>query len=82
MICYLRMGDDYLEDATRCPRLGDAKAMFMEAARELDRYGQRIEASIHIADLHSKRLGYSDLHEYPDYVLSLGPRGGLKCERT
>lgn len=74
--CYLRVGDDYLDDATRCPSIAYAKAEFMATAQELDRYGQRIEASIHIAD--SK----DELCEYPDYVLALGPRGGLVCQRT
>lgn len=50
--------------------------MFTYTARELARYGQSIEASIHIAD------NRDELDEYPDYVLSLGSRGGLVKERT
>ena len=76
MKTFLRMGSDYLDQATAHRTIGDACAEFMEAARELDRYGQRIEASLHFApDLAS-------VAEYPDRILSLGPRGGLKMERT
>jgi hypothetical protein len=47
---------------------------FRRTAEDLDRFGQAIEASVHIAP---KR---SEIAEYPDYVLSLGPRGGLKVK--
>ena len=70
---YLRMGSDQAVGfKTRVAALDE----FHATARELDRYGQRIEASLHIADSRSA------LQEYPDFVLSLGPRGGLRCERT
>ena len=54
----------------------DAKEEFLRTARELDRFGQTVEASLHIAK--SKDL----INEYPDYVLSLGKFGGLRCERA
>lgn len=73
---YLRIGDDYLDDSEEHRTLADAKSAFLCAARELAGYGQAIEASIHIATSHA------DLDEYPDYVLALGPRGGLQCCRT
>ncbi len=76
MKIYLRIGDDYLEDAVRYRTKGDACAAFLEAARELDGYGQRLEASLHYAD------SRADLAEYPDAVLSLGPRGGLVISNT
>lgn len=76
MICFLRMGGDYLDDAIRCPSIAYAKAEFAAAATELDLYGQHIEASIHIA------ASKDQLAEYPDYVLSLGPRGGVRTDRT
>ena len=76
MNCFLRMGEDHLNCAMEFFTIGDAKHAFLETARDLDRYDQRIEASIHIAD------SVEELSEYPDYVLSLGPRGGLKCERA
>lgn len=76
MICFLRIGDDYLDDATRCPSIAYAKAEFAAAATELGRYGQHTEASIHIA------ASKDELVEYPDFILSLGPRGGIRAERT
>ena len=76
MAYYLRIGSDCLDQAERHSTLGDAKAEFLCSARELAMFGQPLEASVHIG----KRK--SELDEYPDYVLSLGPRGGLRCERT
>lgn len=73
---YLRMGSDYLEQAVGFTTKVAALGEFHATARELDRYGQQVEASLHIAD--SKDA----LQEYPDFVLSLGPRGGLRCERA
>ena len=52
----------------------DASLAFLEVARDLDRYGQAIEATLHIAP------NRDEIAEYPDFVLSLGPRGGLKIE--
>jgi hypothetical protein len=74
--CYLRMGNDYLEDATRFRSIGAAADHFHWHAQQLARYDQRIEASIHIAD------NMDEVVEYPDLVLKLGPRGGLRKERT
>lgn len=73
---WLRVGDDSLDDAEPHHTLRDARLAFAEVAHELDRYGQRIDASIHIG----KDAEY--LVEYPDYVLSLGPRGGIRQERA
>ena len=44
---------------------------FRSVALELDGYGQKIEATLH--------KGPNPV-EYPDFVLSLGPRRGLKVE--
>lgn len=74
--CYLREGSDYLEDATRFNSIADAKDSFLSTAKDLDRFGQTHEATIHIA-----KSKY-EVAEYPDYVLSLGPRGGLVCVRA
>lgn len=74
--CFLCFAGEYLDDAQKCRSIEFAKGEFLAAAQELDRFGQRIEASIHIAPRRS------EIAEYPDYVLSLGPRGGLKVERT
>lgn len=74
MKCFLKFSSDH--DYTECKSIAYAKAEFMAVAKQLDRYGQRIEASIHIAQ------NSDEIAEYPDYVLSLGPRGGLKIETT
>ena len=72
----LRMWYDTLDESERHATLRDAVAAYREIASELAGYGQHIEASIHIA---AKR---SECAEYPDYALTLGPRGGVRCERT
>jgi len=74
--CFLRIGNDSLDDAVRHPSLTAVKVAYMDVARDLDRFGQRIEATIHIAN------NRDSLAEYPDFVLSIGPRGGLVCQRT
>lgn len=74
--CYICFAGDTLDDASKCRSIEYAKGEFMAVAQELDNYGQRIDASVHIAN------SRSEIAEYPDYVLSLGPRGGLKVERT
>ncbi len=76
MKAFLRMGNDYLEDAVKYNSVAACVEAYRVVAVELDRYGQNIEASIHIADTKE------ELNEYPDFVLSLGPRGGVKKERT
>lgn len=73
--CFLCFAGEYLEGAQKCRSIEFAKGEFMAAATELDRFGQRIEATIHIAPRRA------EIAEYPDFVLSLGPRGGLKIER-
>lgn len=72
--CYLRLGDDALEDAIAYFTIDSAVHDYTQAARELDRYGQQISATVHIA------ATFEELVEYPDIVLSLGPRGGLRKE--
>jgi hypothetical protein len=76
MKTYLRLGSDTLDEARRYPSKKSAIAAYAETARELARYSQPIEASLHYAE---KR---DTLHEYPDYILSLSPRGAVRCERT
>lgn len=73
---FLRIGDDILNDAVPYLTKSSAIEAYSKIARKLDRYGQKIDASIHIAD------SMSEVVEYPDYVLSLGPRGGVKVEKT
>ena len=73
MKCYLRYQADYLADSEPCRSIAEAKDKFTQTALELDRYGQKIEATIHIPTS-------GELHEYPDYLLSLSPKGKLVCE--
>lgn len=61
---FLRIGSDCLEDATPYRTLSAAKQAFKTVAEELDRYGQSIEATIHMADKASETV------EYPDLLLS------------
>lgn len=56
--------------------LAQATEFFGREAQDLARFGQRIEATLHIAPRRS------EIAEYPDYVLTLGPRGGIKRERV
>lgn len=73
---FLRSGADPLEDAKCFKTKKDAIAMFSADAYQLAKYDQRHEASIHIAE------NIDEVAEYPDFVCSLGPRGGLKIERA
>ena len=73
---FLRMGSDDLDQATRFRTRADAVAAYGYAARELAEYGQDLDASIHLAPTRA------ELVEYPDLVLSLGPRGGVRVERA
>jgi len=73
---YLCIGNDPLDVAARHTSKRAALAAFHVVAEELARYGQAIEGTIHIAERRS------ECAEYPDFVLSLGPRGGLRCERV
>lgn len=74
--CFLVFGNEYLVEAKKFHSIAAAKEEYLSVARELDRYGQRIGGSIHIAQTRD------DVVEYPDYVLSLGPHGGFKVERA
>ena len=71
---FLRIGTDTLDDARAYHTKRGAVAAFGRVARELDPYGQTIDATIHIAPRPS------DVAEYPDFVLTLGPRGGVHVE--
>lgn len=73
---YLRMGNGYLADAVGYPSKTAAIAAFAATARELARFGQSIEATVHMV------APGEHPDEYPDFVLSVGPRGGVKVERA
>ena len=63
-------------DAARYRSKAAAIRAYERAARELERIGQPLEATLHYAN------SREELNEYPDFVCSLGPRGGLKIERA
>ena len=69
MRCYLRFQSDYLADAKPCKSIGEAEAEFEAVASELARYGQTMEATIHVAP------SAKDLQEYPDFLLTLSENG-------
>jgi hypothetical protein len=68
---FLRIGDDALESARAYQTKTGAIAAYGRVARELWAYGQSIDATVHIAPRPD------DVAECPDFVLSLGPRGGV-----
>lgn len=72
---FLRLGSDYLEEALVYQTKGAAIRKYQRVAQELERYGQSLEASLHRAP------NRAALNEYPELVLSLGPRGGARVER-
>lgn len=75
--CRLRIGNDCLNDAIYFNNLESAKHHFYKSARELDRFGQKHYASIHLV-----KDEQCMPNEYPDYLLSLSKNGNLKIERT
>lgn len=75
MRCYLRLAQDYLEDAKPFPSVKAAIDEYQTIALELDRIGQKIEATVHYRD--ERQHDEPKCAEYPDWVLSLGPRGNV-----
>lgn len=73
---YLRMGSDTLEESQGFLTRAAAVREFQIVATELWNFGQRLEASIH------KAPDREHLGEYPDWVLSIGPRGGVVIDRA
>jgi hypothetical protein len=73
---YLRLGADGLDQARPYRTRAAAVAAYGYDARDLAEYGQQLDASIHLAPTRA------ELVEYPDLVLSLGPRGGIRVERA
>lgn len=72
---YLRIDNEDLEDIASFPNKAGAVAEFEKIARGLLPYGQIVEGTIYVAD-------YLDDFPYPDFVLGLGPRGGVRVERA
>ena len=73
---YLRIGTDTLEEAQGFLNRTAAIRAFRTTALQLLDFGQEIEASIH------KAKDREHLDEYPDWVLSIGPRGGVVVDRA
>jgi hypothetical protein len=73
---FLRVGDDSLDEAKRYRTKAIAVWRYQQVAQELAQYGQEISASIHQACTRDL------IDEYPDYVLALGPRGGVQVQST
>lgn len=80
MKCYLSYTSDHsLFDAEPCGSIAEAKRCFVRTAEELAYRGQEgTEAFIHLRD--ERQHDEPKLCADPSYFLSLGPRGGLKCE--
>jgi len=76
MYWFLRVGDDSLDEAKRYSTKATAVWKYQQVAQELARYGQEISASLHQACTRDL------INEYPDYVLALGPRGGVQVQST
>ena len=74
MAYYLCIGVDTLDEACRYATKRDALDTFRDVAEGLARFGQNVQGTIHVA------ASRDALSEDPDWVLSLGPRGGLRCE--
>lgn len=72
MKCFLRIGNDTLEDAVFCRSIKYAEDEFRAVAEEFVRFGNvPPSATIHIANTRDEVV------EYPDFFLELGPRGGV-----
>ena len=73
---FLCLGADSVENALLFQTKTAALHKYQRVAQELERYGQELGASLHRAP--SRHA----LSEYPDYLLALGPRGGVSVERV
>lgn len=73
---FVRIDNDYLEDAKAFQTKSGAVAYFRRVASELWQYGQSCTATVHIAPRPA------DVVEYPDFVLSLGSRGGVHIDQA
>lgn len=87
--CYLCIYPDNVHDgAQRCASIQYAVGEYEAYVRDVGRFQDTFsEASIHIPDNSPEAVARNPrerdrLHDYPDYVLSVGPRGGIRKERT
>ena len=70
MKIYLRIGSELLNEAEIFATKKEAIAHFTAQAKGLYRYGQRLEGTLHYPYKGA-------IAEYPDYILSVGKRGGI-----
>ena len=72
------IGTDHISDKRIRAFETKAGAVFhyRHVAQELAEVGQTIDGTIHVAQRRDA------LVEYPDFILSLGPRGGVRVERA
>lgn len=75
MNCFLRIGSDSLDEATQHDTIRSAVAEYSRVARDLARFGQAIDATIHIARTRE------ELVEDADYCLSFDDERD-SCVRT
>jgi len=86
--CFLCIGGDTLEDAEAHDSIADAVNSYRLYTEDVLRFDDTChDASIHIPDNDKVSVAARPdprdrLGEYPDYVLSIGPRGGVRKERT
>ena len=71
---WLMFSGETEDDAVRYRTKREAIADYAGAAQELARYGQTIDGCIYVARMRD------EIVDYPDFTLSLGPRGGVRCE--
>lgn len=76
MKCFLQVGGAGLDEAVLYSSISNAVFAYGRIARDLARFGQKVEATVHIAETRKEIQGY------PDFVLKLGPHGGILKERA
>lgn len=75
--CFLVYAGDTHDKAEFYPHVTAASYAFAKTARSLDSFGQTITATLHFVASRDEVW-----REYPDRVLSLGPKGALRVGKT
>lgn len=75
--CYLRLGSDKLARAKFYDTVFEACHEYGRDARQLARYGQQLDATLHFVDVRGDEPA-----EYPDRILTLTRGGNVKQEKT
>jgi hypothetical protein len=73
---FLRTGTEYLEKAKPFTSKQKAVDAYAEQARNLRRFGQRLDGFIHCAE------AAHQMKDEPDFRLTLTPRGAVNIERA